>query len=117
MVQELQQLAYINPNIKQQSIEHIKLVNAWQHAESNQKDILVMLKQEFWLTSNTNTPKLFNAKFHFFFWLWPHYKAMQTITQKATNGNIFYDSVLFGLTLLLAPFYMATIWFVLRAIF
>ena len=116
MVQEMQQLAYINPNIKQQSIEHIKLVNAWQHAESNQKDILVMLKQEFWLTSNTNTPKLFNAKFTFFFWLWPHYKAMQTITQKATNGNIFYDSVLFGLTLLLVPFYIATIWFVLRAV-
>ena len=117
IVQELQQLAYINPNIIQQSLEHIKLMNAWQHAESNQKDILNVLKQEHWLTSNPITPNLFSAKLPLLFWLWPHYKAMQIITQKATNGHIFYDSVVFGLTLLLAPFYMATIWFVLRAVF
>lgn len=114
MVQELQQLAYFNPSIQQQGAEHLKLINAWQLAESNQKDILTVLKQEHWLTSNPLTPKLFSAKLPLLFWLWPHYKTMQIITQKATNGNIFYDSVLFGLTLLLAPFYLATIWFVLR---
>jgi 1-acyl-sn-glycerol-3-phosphate acyltransferase len=114
MVQELQQLAYFNPSIQQQDAEHLKLINAWQLAESNQKDILTVLKQEHWLTSNPLTPKLFSAKLPLLFWLWPHYKTMQIITQKATNGNIFYDSVLFGLTLLLAPFYLATIWFVLR---
>lgn len=117
IVQELQQLAYINPNIQQQSAEHHKLISAWQHAESNQQDILHVLKQEHWLTSNQNITKIFSAKFTLLFWLWPHYKAMQIITQKATNGNIFYDSILFGLTLLLSPFYLATIWFVLRAIF
>lgn len=117
IVQELQQLAYINPYIQQQSAEHLKLINAWQHAESNQKDVLSLLKQEHWLTSNQNITKIFSAKFPLLFWVWPHYKAMQIITQKATNGNIFYDSILFGLTLLLSPFYLATIWFVLRAIF
>lgn len=117
IVQELQQLAYINPYIQQQSAEHLKLINAWQQAESNQKDVLSLLKQEHWLTSNQNITKIFSAKFPLLFWVWPHYKAMQIITQKATNGNIFYDSILFGLTLLLSPFYLATIWFVLRAIF
>lgn len=116
IVQELQQLAYINPNIQQQGAEHLKLINAWQNAESNQKDILAVLKQEHWLTLSPNIPKLFSAKLPLLFWLWPHYKAMQIITQKATKGNIFYDSVLFGLTLLLAPFYLATIWLVLRVI-
>ncbi len=114
MVQELQQLAYINPDIQQQSAEHLKLIHAWQYAELNQKDVLSILKQGNWLTSNKNTTKIFSAKFPLLFWLWPHYKAMQIITQKATNGNIFYDSVLFGLTLLLAPFYMATFWFLLN---
>lgn len=114
IVQELQQLAYINPYIQQQSAEHLKLINAWQHAESNQKDVLSLLKQEHWLTSNQNITKIFSAKFPLLFWVWPHYKAMQIITQKATNGNIFYDSVLFGLTLLLAPFYIATLWFLLQ---
>jgi 1-acyl-sn-glycerol-3-phosphate acyltransferase len=116
LVQELQQLAYINPNIQQQSTKHLKLISAWQHAELNQKDVLSVLKQEHWLKSNHNITKIFSAKFSLLFWLWPHYKAMQIITQKATNGNIFYDSVLFGLTLLLAPFYMTTIWLVLRVI-
>ncbi len=117
MVQELQQLAYINPNIKQQTLEHLNLIKAWQHAESNQKDILHVLKHEHWLTSTQKTPSLFEAKHPLLFWLWPHYRVMQIITQKATNGNIFYDSVLFGLTLLLAPFYIATLWFLLRTVF
>lgn len=114
IVLDLQQLAYINNGLGPQSIEHKFLINAWQHAESTQQNVLKVLKQEQWLTSNPNRPKLFSAKLPLLFWLWPHYRVMQMVTQKATNGNIFYDSVLFGLTLLLAPFYMLTLWFVLK---
>lgn len=114
IAQELQQLAYINTSLIPHTKEHNHFINAWRDAELNQQNILSVLKQEHWLTLNPKTPRLFSAKLPLLFWLWPHYKTMQIITQKATNGNIFYDSVLFGLTLLLAPFYLATIWFVLR---
>ncbi len=114
MVQELQQLAYINTRLIPNTKEHSHFINAWQNAESNPRNILNALKQEHWLTLSPNTPKLFSAKLPLLFWLWPHYRAMQIITQKATNGNIFYDSVLFGLTLLLAPFYITTLWLLLQ---
>jgi hypothetical protein len=114
IVLDIQQLAYINNDLGPQSIEHKFLINAWQHAESTQQNVLKMLKQEHWLTSNTKAQKLFSAKLPLMFWLWPHYRAMQMVTQKTTKGNIFYDSVLFGLTLLLAPFYILTLWLVLK---
>ena len=72
-------------------------------------DVLAQLKTTNWVNKNAAFKQPLNAKYFLLIWLWPHYKFMQFITAKATNGNVFYDSILFGLTLLLSPLYVLSL--------
>ncbi|MBP9688429.1 MAG: hypothetical protein KBE91_02380, partial [Bacteroidia bacterium] len=81
----------------------------YQQSEKENKDVLAMLQSENWITKNSIFKQHLNTKNILLSWLWPHYKLMQFITAKVTGGNVFYDSILFGLTLLLSPIYVLSL--------
>ncbi len=109
IAKQFHKLAYINPTLQEKSPQHNNFMAAWQQSEKENKDVLAMLKSENWIDKNSIFKQHLNTKNILLSWLWPHYKLMQFITAKVTGGNVFYDSILFGLTLLLSPIYVLSL--------
>lgn len=109
IAKQFDKLAYINPTLHENTIQHNSFMAKWQQSEAKNMDVLAQLKTTNWVNKNAAFKQPLNAKYFLLIWLWPHYKFMQFITAKATNGNVFYDSILFGLTLLLSPLYVLSL--------
>jgi hypothetical protein len=108
LTEQLKTLAYINPELEYGSYAHQQFTHNWRLAERNRNDILTSIqltKSDLPLRQSlTELPGL-NGNV----WMIPHYVLMKTVAKLLTSGTVFYDSVLFLLTILLLPFYVATI--------
>jgi 1-acyl-sn-glycerol-3-phosphate acyltransferase len=105
----LQELAYINKDLKSDSPEHNQMMKVWQEAERKKEDVLTVLKQTKFSPGNklkTKSEKRTLTKFHLSQIALPHYWLMDRIATILTRGSVFYDSILFGFTLFLLPLYL-----------
>lgn len=102
-------LAYINPALKPNTKAAFIFNKAWSEVEKNPSNFVQQLYNEFQNTTHQKLTLSTTTGWHKLLVTWPHYKAMQWLAFKTTKGNIFYDSVLFGLTVLLFPFYVLLI--------
>ena len=106
----IQQLAYINKEVESDSPLHNQMMQVWQEAERKKQDVLTLLKnstnQLINQSTNQPSPKRILTKFHLSQIALPHYLLMKFIAKKLTKGSVFYDSILFGFTLFLFPFYV-----------
>lgn len=109
----LQELAYVNKNLKSDSPEHNHMMNVWHDAEKKGGDVLSVLKQStnqpINQSTNQHSVKRTLTKFHLSLFVLPHYWLMHIIATKLTKGSVFYDSILFGFTLFLLPLYLITL--------
>lgn len=106
--EQLKTLAYVNPGLKPKTADHHQLMVNWKHAELNDQNILETLKQPQ-TTTQPVSPSLLPSNFHKALFTLPHYWMMQGVSKVFTKGTVFYDSILFVLVVLLLPFYIGTI--------
>ncbi len=101
-------IAYVNPKLQPQSAGHDTLMQNWKHAEEHNLNILTTLHQPPTGIKPISASWLPSA-FHKGLVTLPHYWMMQRISKLFTAGTIFYDSIFFALLVLLLPFYIGTI--------
>jgi len=104
---QLEQLAYINEELEINKSNYTQFAHTWINAELKGENVLPRLKQIKFDSrlSNFKIIKRWVTPLHYGLIAFPHYWAMQIVTSKLTKGSVFYDSILFGLTLFLFPFY------------
>lgn len=108
LTERLSALAYVNPLLKPQSTGHSQLMHTWKHAEQNNLNVLHTL-YETPVNIQPASASLFPSRFHKALITLPHYWMMQGMSILFTRGTAFYDSILFVLVVLLLPFYISTI--------
>lgn len=102
----IEKLTYVNPALQPGSSDHKKLVKLWSDAESDNKNVLDVLKgAELAGIKATGVP-LVKSRIHGSLFSLPHYWLSKAITRKLTAGSVFYDSILFGLYWFLLPVYL-----------
>ncbi|MES2778336.1 MAG: 1-acyl-sn-glycerol-3-phosphate acyltransferase [Bacteroidota bacterium] len=112
LTERLRTLAYVNPSLKPESIEHHQLIHTWKQAEHNNLNVLTTLYQSHSTILPTSTP-LFSTRFHKALITIPHYWMMQSLSKLFTKGTAFYDSILFVMVVLLLPAYIGTLVYLL----
>jgi 1-acyl-sn-glycerol-3-phosphate acyltransferase len=104
IAQQLENLVYVNPLLKENGDEYGNFVWLWKTAEKKKLPILDSLKA-LPITSVKPEAKRWITLLHYGIIALPHYWLMMLIAKKLTKGSVFYDSILFGLTLFLFPLY------------
>lgn len=113
---KLKTLAYVNPELNVQSDDHKQLLQNWRYAEQHNLNVLDTLKQPHPANYLHKTP-LLPSTFHKALITLPHYWMMQRVGKLFTSGTIFYDSILFVLLVLLMPFYIGSIVWLIAFVF
>lgn len=105
----LKTLAYVNPSLEWKSAEHLQILQNWKHAEQNDLNIPETLYKPNTFVQVFSTNKLPSSGFQKLVIILPHYWMMQFVSKLFTRGTVFYDSILFTLLVLLLPFYIGTL--------
>lgn len=107
----LTELAFVEPTLKPQTGAHASFVQSWVNAENNNQRVLAAIKN--WALQKPAVAKQNSMRWltplHYGLIALPHFWLCKLIAKKATKGSVFYDSVLFGLTLFLFPLYWITL--------
>lgn len=108
------QLAYINPALKPNTPAAYRFNEAWQQVMKQPNDVVKQLYETFPQTTIEHKKLNQLSLWHKLIFTWPFYSAMAWIADRTTKNTIFYDAVLFGLTILLFPFYLLLCFGVLK---
>lgn len=108
---QLEQLAYIDENLTETTNAYHQFVQRWKTAERNKEDVFKAIRN--YNQGDKGASKRWVTRLHYGVIALPHYWLMMLVAKKLTKGSVFYDSILFGLTLFLFPFYWITLLLVL----
>ncbi|MCU0441319.1 MAG: 1-acyl-sn-glycerol-3-phosphate acyltransferase [Bacteroidia bacterium] len=111
---QLEQLAYVDAGLNEDTTDYEKFVARWKASEEKGADVYSELLKSS--TESNITSKRWVTRLHYGVIALPHYWLMMLIAKKLTKGSVFYDSILFGLTLFLFPLYWITLLLVLLII-
>jgi 1-acyl-sn-glycerol-3-phosphate acyltransferase len=103
---EIEKLCYVNPSVQTGSAEHKKLAHIWYNAESENRNVLEILKGAELSRAETFSRSIIKSCIHASAISLPHYWVSKAVTKKLTAGSVFYDSILFGLYWFLLPLYL-----------
>jgi 1-acyl-sn-glycerol-3-phosphate acyltransferase len=102
----LNELAYVNKDLRSDTPEHNQFMQSWQQAEKQKEAVLRVLKRSSVEPGLKQSYKKWFTPIHATVFALPHYWLMMTIAKKLTKGSVFYDSILFGFTLFFLPLYV-----------
>lgn len=116
VMQDLGQLAYINPALKVGTKEYQNFRGVFQQAVKNEKTVPKIIEALY--TNKKEGLKVNEHKFLAYSLLFlPLYKLGNWLSPKIVKQQIFFDSISFGLFMFLWPIYLIVIGVILNAIF
>lgn len=104
---QLEQLAYVDTDLQEDTTNYKKFVFAWKAAEQKGTDVYSELPKS--RAASGVASKRWITPLHYGVISLPHYWLMILVAKRLTKGSVFYDSILFGLTLFLFPLYWITL--------
>lgn len=117
IAQQIKQLAYFNAEMTPNDSQHHQMRRLWHQIETQGADVLAGIQNSNFHTTQAIASYNPVSRLQYSIIGLPHYFLMQTIARRTTKDSVFYDSVFFGLTVLLLPAYVITIMYVLLLIF
>lgn len=117
IAQQIRQLAYFNEQIEPNTPQHLHMTALWHKAELTGGDVLDVLYANEVNAESAKSVQQKLSRLQSSVVGMPHYFMMQLIARRTTKDSVFYDSVLFGLVVLLLPAYVASFFLILIFIF